>query len=228
MSDIDKEVLAELYDIITPSKVEMFDRIADDRTKHLTVVLENIHQEHNASAVLRNCDCFGIQELHVIEKDNKYKVQREIAKGAGNWVDMFNYNMGETPTLDCIKKLKKRGYKIVATTPHENDTTIYDIDIDQPMALVFGTEQKGISQEVIDNADAFVKIPMYGFTESFNISVSAAICLSVLRRRLEHSAIDWKLSDADLTRVKLKWCKKTVPRGTMVEAEIRRRILEKE
>lgn len=228
MNTIDKEVLAELYDIITPSKVEMFDRIADERTKHLTVVLENIHQEHNASAVLRNCDCFGIQELHVIEKDNKYKVQREIAKGAGNWVDMFNYNMGETPTLDCIKKLKKRGYQIVATTPHENDSTIYDIDINQPMALVFGTEQKGISQEVIEHADAFVKIPMYGFTESFNISVSVAICLSVLRKRLEESEIDWKLNDEDLTKVKLKWCKKTVPRGSMVEAEIRRRILEKE
>lgn len=130
----DKAVLNEFYEIISPSKQEMYDRIAAERTKHITVVLENIHQEHNASAVLRSCDCFGIQDLHVIEKNNQYKVQRDIALGAGRWVDLYNYDKGTQPSVDCIQKLKAQGYKIVATTPHTKDVTINDLKLDQPIA----------------------------------------------------------------------------------------------
>ena len=106
--DIDQKVLEEFYSIISPSKQEMYERISKERTKHLTVVLENIYQEHNASAVLRTCDCFGIQELHAIEKNNQYKIQRDIALGAGRWVDLYNYDQGESPTMDCINKLKNK------------------------------------------------------------------------------------------------------------------------
>jgi len=207
---IDEKVLEEFYDIVSESKKEMYDRIASQRTNHLTVVLENIHQEHNASAVLRSCDCFGIQNLHVIEKNNRYKVQRDIALGAGRWVDVFNYDQGEQPTRDCLLKLKDRGYKIVATTPHERDVTIHELPLDQPVALVFGTEKKGISKEVVELADEFVRIPMYGFTESFNISVSAALALNILRQRLEQSDLSWKLNDEEQTLLKIKWCKKNI------------------
>lgn len=224
----DQEVLKELYKIITPNKVEMFDRIAADRTKFLTVVLENVYQEHNASAVLRSCDCFGIQELHVIEKDNQYKVQRDIALGAGRWVDLFNYDQGSQPSIDCIQKMKAKGYKIVATTPHTNDVTINELDLSQPIALVFGTERRGISPEVMEMADEFVKIPMFGFTESFNISVSVAITLNVLRQRLENSSIQWKLTEEEQTLLKLKWCRKILRGGKELEDEIRRRLFEKE
>ena len=115
---IEALILSEFYDIITENKKQMFDRIAAQRTKHVTVVLENIYQEHNASAVIRSCDCFGIQELHVIEKNNAYKVQRDIALGAGRWVDMYNYDRGDSVSMDCISKLKNNGYSIVATSPH--------------------------------------------------------------------------------------------------------------
>ena len=222
---IDEKVLDEFYDIVSESKKEMYDRIASQRTNHLTVVLENIHQEHNASAVLRSCDCFGIQNLHVIEKNNRYKVQRDIALGAGRWVDVFNYDQGEQPTRDCLLKLKDRGYKIVATTPHERDVTIHELPLDQPVALVFGTEKKGISKEVVELADEFVRIPMYGFTESFNISVSAALALNILRRRLEQSDLSWKLNDEEQTLLKIKWCKKILRSGDEMEEEFRRRIL---
>lgn len=224
--DIDQKVLEEFYSIISPSKQEMYERIARDRTRHLTVVLENIYQEHNASAVLRTCDCFGIQELHAIEKDNQYKVQRDIALGAGRWVDLFNYDQGSSPTIDCITKLKNKGYKIVATTPHTKDVTINDLDLSQPIALVFGTERRGISQEIIDMADEFVKIPMYGFTESFNISVSVAITLNVLRERLEKSTYPWKLNEKEQTLLKIKWCKKILRSGNEMEDEFRKRINE--
>jgi tRNA (guanosine-2'-O-)-methyltransferase len=228
MFEEDQLVLAEFYKIITPNKQIMFDTIAANRTKHITVALENVYQEHNASAVLRSCDCFGIQELHVIEKDNQYKVQRDIALGAGRWVDMFNYNLGSQPTLDCIRALKAKGYRIIATTPHTNDITINDLQLDTPIALVFGTERKGISDEIIAEADAFVKIPMYGFTESFNISVSAALALNVLRERLEKSEINWKLSLEEQVKLKLKWCRKIVNGGQALEDEIRSRLYKKE
>lgn len=223
--NIDKKILEEFYSIISPSKQEMYDRIAENRTKHLTVVLENIYQEHNASAVIRSCDCFGIQELHVIEKNNQYKIQRDIALGAGRWVDLYNYDQGVSPTADCINKLKGKGYKIVATTPHTNDVTINELDLNEPIALVFGTERRGISEEIKEMADEFVKIPMYGFTESFNISVSVALALNTLRERLENSSIEWKLNEKEQTLLKIKWCKKILRSGNEMEEEFRKRIV---
>lgn len=201
----------------------MFDRIAAQRTKHLTVVLENVFQEHNASAVLRSCDCFGIQELHVIEKDNQYKVQRDIALGAGRWVDMYNYNLGSEVTQDCISKLKGKGYKIVATSPHA-EKTLHDLDLAQPMAFIFGTERRGISAEAEDLSDELVKIPMYGFTESFNISVSVALVLNSIRTRLEQSKLDWKLSEDEAIDLKIKWCKKILNGGDALEKHFYEKI----
>jgi tRNA (guanosine-2'-O-)-methyltransferase len=183
--------------------------------------MENIYQEHNASAVLRTCDCFGLQELHVIEKDNAYKIQRDIALGAGRWVDMYNYDDSENVTKDCLNNLKAKGYKIIATTPHTDSQTIYDLDLSQPIALVFGTERRGISEEVIEMADEFVKIPMYGFTESFNISVSAAIVLNSLRQRLEQSDLNWKLSEEEQTLLKIDWCTKILNGGDLLEKKFR-------
>jgi tRNA (guanosine-2'-O-)-methyltransferase len=158
--------------------------------------------------------------MHVIEKDNQYKVQRDIALGAGRWVDMYNYNQGNQVTKDCIDRLKSTGYTIVATTPH-TENTIYDLDLSKPIALVFGTERRGISEEVEKMADTFVKIPMYGFTESFNISVSVAIILNTLRQRLEQSLFDWKLSKEEQTALKIKWCRKILNSGDKLEKHFR-------
>jgi len=222
---LDEKVLASFYDIITENKQEMFDRIALERTNHVTVVMENIHQEHNASAVLRTCDCFGIQTLHAIEKNNTYEIQRDIALGAGNWVDLYTHSDGVNPTNTCLEELKTNGYKVVATSPHATQD-INDLDLSQPIALVFGTEKKGVSSTVEDLADELVSIPMYGFTESFNISVSAAIALNIIRRNLKHSKIDWKLSHEDQVRLKIQWCTKIIREGEIVENEIRRRHFE--
>ena len=220
-------VLEQLYPFITESKREMFDRIAADRTKHITVVLEDIVQEFNSSAVLRSCDCFGIQELHVIAEDQEFEIQREIARGAGTWVDVLPFTGNDAPAKACLQELKQKGYQIVATSPHA-EHTIDTISIEQPIALVFGTEKSGISQTIIDGADTLVKIPMYGFTESFNISVSAAVTLHHLRNRLEHSDMNWKLSHDEQVSLKIQWCTQIIRNGEKVEAEIRRRILEKE
>lgn len=222
----DEKVLDAFYNMITESKQEMYDRIASDRTKHVTVVMESISKEHNSSAVLRTCDCFGIQDLHTIDKGNHVSdPMRDIALGAANWVDMYTHDDKENATTNCLKELKEKGYKIVATTPHTN-VNISDISIDQPIALVFGTEKTGITEEVYEMADELVKIPMYGFTESFNISVSAAVALNILRNKLEESDIDWKLSHEEQVKLKIQWAAKIVRNGEKVEKEIRNRIKE--
>jgi|TARA_R110000737_G_scaffold182215_1_gene205582 tRNA (guanosine-2'-O-)-methyltransferase len=223
--NIDSLVLDEFHKIISPNKIELFDSIASLRTDYMTVVLENIYQEHNASAVLRTCDCFGVQTLHAIEKNNKYMVQRDIARGAGRWVDLKNYST-PNPTKDCLTKLKNDGYTIIATTPHENEKKMTEIPLDKPIALVFGTEGEGISQEVVNMADHFVKIPMYGFTESYNVSVSVALTLQFLRNRLENENVPFLMNEEEQTKLKIKWCTKIIREGSKIEEEIRKRILE--
>lgn len=221
MDTIESKIKDEFFKIITENKKELFTKIASERTNHITIVLENIYQEHNASAVVRSCDCFGIQELHVIEKGNAYKVQRDIALGAGRWVDMYNYDRGTTVSSDCIQKLKLRGYSIIATTPHTTET-IHSLPINQPMAFVFGTERRGLSEEMLALSDHQVKIPMYGFTESFNISVSVALVLNTIRERLEKSNFNWKLSNNEQTLLINKWCRKILNGGDQLEAHFRK------
>ena len=222
-----KKVLDGFYDIISEHKIQLFDFVASERTKHITLGIENIFQEHNASAVLRTCDCFGIQELHVIEKNNEFAINRDIALGAGRWIDVHNYR-SENPSEDCMNLLKNQGYKIVATTPHTEAFTINDLPLEQPLAIFFGTEQEGLSESVLQAADYQVKIPMFGFTESFNISVSVAILLNTLRKRLVDSDIEWKLSQEEQTYLKIEWCKKILRSGQALENEFNKQLLKKD
>lgn len=200
-----------LSSYLTEHRFHLFSKLAENRTRYLTVVLEDIYQSQNASAVLRTCDCFGIQDVHVVENYNKFDVNPKVSLGASKWLSIHNYKRGENNTLDAIERLKADGYRIVATTPHENDVNLENFELGEgKSALVFGTELKGISDTVRKNADAFLKIPMYGFTESFNISVSAAIILHDLTHRLRQSEINWKLSDAQRNELLLEWLKKSV------------------
>ncbi|MFK7784959.1 MAG: TrmH family RNA methyltransferase [Crocinitomicaceae bacterium] len=224
---MDSKVLSHLYGFLSENKRELLNRVASERTMYLTVVLEDIVKEFNSSAVLRSCDCFGVQELNIIAENQEFEVQRDIAKGSSNWVDVISYSGSNSPGTKCLQDLKKKGYKLVATSPHANKV-INEIDINQPIALIFGTERDGISENLISQADELVKIPMYGFTESFNISVSAALILNELRNRLESSDLNWKLSEKEQTELKIKWCTGIIKNGEDVEAEVRRRILEKE
>lgn len=226
---MEEKLLKALYELITPEKVEKFNQIAADRTRYMTVAVENLYQDHNASAVLRSCDCFGIQDLHIIEKDNQFSINKDIALGAGQWVDTHRYTGNSATTQECIQNLKDRGYKIIATTPHTDAHTIFDVPIDQPLALLFGTEQHGLSEEAMEMADYYVKIPMYGFTESFNISVSAALTMNELRKRLEiQDAFDWKLTEEEQIALKIKWCERVIKNPENVIKELRRRIEAKE
>jgi tRNA (guanosine-2'-O-)-methyltransferase len=217
----DAYVLQEFYKIITPNKVNMFERIAPQRSKHIVVGLENIQQDHNASAIMRTMDCLGFQELHLIEKNNNYQFQRDIALGAARWLDVMQHQQEPEPILDSIAHLRQKGYQIVATSPHIKASTPQNIDLTQPIALFFGAEKHGISEELSANADAFLHIPMYGFTESFNLSVSAALVLSALRTRLEASSLDWLLSQERQTELKISWCERILNGGPQLAQKFR-------
>ncbi|MBL4592819.1 MAG: RNA methyltransferase, partial [Flavobacteriales bacterium] len=179
--------------------------------------LEDIFQPQNASAALRTCDVFGIQDVHIIENENEYNVNPRVVHGASKWINLHKYNEKKNNTLDCINKLKSDGYKVYGTTPHTNDCLIQDIPLDTKIALMFGTEMTGLSDIAMEHVDGFVKIPMYGFTESLNISVSASICLYELSKRLKESTIDWKLSEQEKVDQLIVWAKKVVKDGTRIE-----------
>jgi tRNA (guanosine-2'-O-)-methyltransferase len=186
----------------------------------LTVVLEDIYQPHNASAVLRTCDCFGVQDVHIIENQNKYEVNPDIALGSSKWLTMIKHKGKENNTPDALQKLRDKGYRIVATTPHKNDVNLQELSIDKgPIALVFGTEMRGLTDNALTIADEFVKIPMYGFTESFNISVSAGISLFYLTEKIRNSNIDWQIPEDEKIDILLNWAQQVVKRSDLLEKE---------
>jgi len=215
-----------LYDklsaFVSDHKRALFDRIAPERTRHITVVLEDIYQAHNASAVVRTAELLGIQDLHIIENRNKYTVNPEVTLGSSKWVDMHRYRSGMDNTMACIQRLKAEGKRIVVTSPRADGTTPATIPLDQPLAFCFGTELTGASDELLAHADLHLRIPMYGFTESYNISVSAAIVLYTVMERLRTSAVDWRLdADAQLA-LKLDWARKVVHSAAHLEQHFRR------
>jgi tRNA (guanosine-2'-O-)-methyltransferase len=203
---VDLEYLHFLENIVTENRKKRFLDVLSTRTNHFTVAVEDVFQMHNTSAVMRSCEVFGIQELHVIEQRFGKKIDKEIAMGAQKWVDIVAYE-----TVDeCVKTLKSNGYQIIATTPHENDCLLADFDITKKSALFFGTERDGLSEEILDQADGFLKIPMVGFTESLNISVSAAIILQNITERLRKTDINWQLSENEILEKRLQWAKSTI------------------
>jgi tRNA (guanosine-2'-O-)-methyltransferase len=211
---IDLDYLAFLENILTDNRKEKFLKVLKDRTKHFTIAVEDVFQMHNASAVMRSCEVFGIQELHVIEERYGKKIDKEIAMGAQKWVDISTYDS----VTNCIDTLKNKGYQIIATTPHENDCLMEDFDITKPSALFFGTERDGLSEEILRRADGFLKIPMVGFTESLNISVSASIIIQNLTNRLRNSDVDWQLTDEEILIKRLDWARKSIKDIKRIEA----------
>ncbi len=216
---MNQELIEHMAQFMSEHKQELFHEILAKRTRHLTVMIENVYQPHNASAVLRSCDCFGVQDVHIVENTNEYTVNPQVALGASKWLTIHKYNQKENNTVDCIQALKKQGYKVLATTPHTDDCMLSDVDVAQKTALMFGTEGDGLSDVALEHADGFVRIPMYGFTESFNISVSAALCLYDFTERLRKTDLDWSLSEAEKQTLYLDWTKKVVKKSDLIEAE---------
>jgi tRNA (guanosine-2'-O-)-methyltransferase len=196
---------------ITPRRKTLFQEKIAHRTYHITVVVEDIYQERNASAVVRSAECFGVQSVHIIENHNEYKIAKGIAKGADKWVDLHIYDQKEQNNTEvCLQSLKAQGYRLVATTPHQDDCYIHELDLHYPTAFIMGGEKDGLTPTAMEMADAYVKIPIYGFTESFNLSVATAIILYESTRRLHQSDIKWQLSEELRLRKLIEWTLKSV------------------
>ncbi|MBV6404381.1 MAG: RNA methyltransferase [Flavobacteriales bacterium] len=216
----DRELLDRLGAFITPHKRALFDRLAPQRTRHVTVVLEDLYQAHNASAVLRTCDLLGIQEVHAIEAHNRFTANKEIALGSDKWATVHRY-AGPDGALACIGALRASGHRIVATTPHAEAWTPEDVPIDRPIAFCFGTELHGLSDTLLGSCDGTLRIPMHGFTESYNISVSAAIVLYTVMTRLRRSTVAWQPDEATITALKLQWTRAALHDATAIEQRLR-------
>ena len=217
MEKFNQELLTYLEGFLTENRKEGFLRVLKNRTKHFTIAMEDVYQLHNTSAVMRSCEVFGIQEFNVIEQKFGKRIDTEIAMGAQKWVDVNRFNTVQS----CIDEMKAKGYQIIATTPHNDSCMLHEFDILKPSALFFGTERNGLSEEVIQQADGFLKIPMVCYTESLNISVSAAIISQDITNRLRQSNIDWKLSEEEVLEKRLDWTGKSIKDIEFIERKFR-------
>jgi len=208
---VDLKYTEYLEQFVTEKRRTLFEKVLDERTRHFTVAIEDIYQPHNASAVVRSCEIFGVQDVHVIQNKYKFYASNQVAKGAQKWLDFKLFKEKDTNnTLACIEDLRSRGYKIIATTPHNESCVLEDFDITQKSAFFFGVEKEGLSKDVMDNADGYLKIPMVGFTESLNISVAAAIILQSMNEKLKKSNVDWKLSEDEKNILYQEWLEKSI------------------
>ena len=209
-SQIRQELILHLEQFVTEPRQTRLKEVLRQRTRHITVVLEDLYQTQNISAVMRSCECYGIQDAYIVENRNEFNVHKDISMGADKWLTLHQYPHAEHNMKHCIEDLHAKGYTVVATLPDEKMKTIFDVPVEQKTAFLFGTELTGLSDEAVQYADYNVLIPMYGFTESFNISNSAAIILSHTAERLRHSEVPWRLSDAEYDELYFDWLQKSI------------------
>lgn len=215
--------IAFLKNHITSERYRKIRHYAELRTRYLTVVLEDIYYSQNLSAIIRTCDCLGIQDVHVIGRESAARINSTVALGSSKWVDTHRHT--DTPKARVIALLKSNGYRIVATVPGDDSVPLVDFDIEAgPVALLFGRELPGLSEETIAAADERLKIPMYGFSDSFNISVSAGIILHHLNHRLRNSDIAWRISKDETRELIYRWVRSSTRKGAKLEEEYSLRL----
>ncbi|MCD4709774.1 MAG: RNA methyltransferase [Bacteroidales bacterium] len=218
MDQLMLDLIEHMSGCVTENRLVLFKKALAERTRYITVLLEDIYQSQNASAVLRTCDCTGIQDVHIVEERNEYEINRDVALGADRWLSLHYYNEGSDNICRCIESLKREGYRIVATSPHKEGSAPENFDLEKgKAALMFGTELNGLTERALELADEHIRIPMVGFTESYNISVSAAITLYTLRKRLEVSSLEWKIAEEEQSELLLNWLRTTIKMSGEIE-----------
>ncbi|MFW6248876.1 MAG: TrmH family RNA methyltransferase, partial [Bacteroidota bacterium] len=187
-----------LSGFVTKNRWNLIQQKSKERTRYIAVLLEDIYQSHNASAVLRTCDCFGVQDIHIVENQNKYIINPDVTVGASAWVNVNKYRNCQYNTIEAIQDLKKKGYRIVATSPHVNGCSPEQFNLSKgPAVFAFGKELHGLSEDLMEQADEYLCIPTIGFTESLNLSVSAAIVLYSMFLKLRSSDINWQMDEEE-------------------------------
>ncbi|MBV5335412.1 MAG: RNA methyltransferase [Sulfuricurvum sp.] len=218
---MDAELIQFLSGFVTPERLRLFNKILSLRTNYLTVVLEDLYQTQNTSAVVRTADCFGIQNVHVIENKHVFDVNPDVVRGASNWISVIRHNGAAMNTPEALRKLRQEGYRIVVATPHDHDVDLESFDMGKgKAALVFGCERPGLTEWAMKEADEYMKIPMVGFTESLNVSVAVAVTLHHLTHQLRnHMDIDWHLTDNEKQEILLDWLRTSIKRVDLLEAK---------
>ena len=181
-----------LSGFMLPGREKVLRETLANRTRYMTICLENTYHPQNASALVRNCEAFGIQDVHTVETVCRFTPNANIVRGTDKWVDIRKHP--DTPSL--VGDLRARGYRIVATSPHADDRTPETFDVEAgPFALFFGTEHAGISEEVV---------------ASLNVSASAAILLYLLSSRLRAGGVPWRIPETERDEILLRWMRSTV------------------
>jgi len=211
-------LITHLEQFVTCNKRDKITQILKHRTRYVTLVLEDIYQPQNASATLRTSECLGIQDIYIIENLNRYRVNPDVVLGAAKWLTLHRFNQkDQNNTPDCLQMLREKGYSLVATSPETGGIKLEDIPLDRPLAFLFGNEENGLTQEAFETTDMRLRLPMYGFTQSYNISVSVAIMLSNIITRLQNSEITWLLTDVEKRELTLEWYRLIVDRSDVIE-----------
>jgi len=213
----DKMVISVLSGLITEKRLNRFEEILSLRTKYFAIGLEDIYYSQNASAVLRTCECFGVQDIHVIENYNSYNINPMVVKGSDKWLTIRRYNQSENNSNETVKSLKSEGYRIVATSLNKKSVELADFDVERgKFIILFGNEHQGVSKDMMKCADEYLKIPMCGFTQSLNLSVSAGIIISLLMQKIRNSNINWQLSPQEKESILAQWLKNSVKNSQMI------------
>jgi tRNA (guanosine-2'-O-)-methyltransferase len=208
-------MLSRLYDLLsehlTEHKRNLFERILAERTKHVTLVMEDLYQAQNTSAIQRSAESFGVQDLHIIENKHTFSHHRRISKGSSDWLTMHRYNeAGKNNTEVCLQALKSKGYQIVVTALHEKTIALHEVDLSRKTAVLVGTELSGASETAMQLADVYMKIPTVGFTESLNVSVASAIIMQHLTQRMRDENLSWQMTNDEKLQLKIEWAKRSI------------------
>lgn len=215
MTQAEIETRIEYYSrFLTDRRLARLKQVAVARTRSVSLVLEDVRNPFNATAVTRTCEGLGIHELHVVENEYTFQLNPGVTQGASKWLDMKRWReKGRDNTRDCLESLRERGCLLVATSPHRSGYTPDSLPLDRAVAVVFGHEKTGVSETAFSTCDATLRLPMYGFVESFNLTVSAGICLSRLRERLEAESPDTvRIPEIEQRELLLQWIEWSVPR----------------
>lgn len=220
MTEREKALLKYFLPLLTEGRKAQLRKVLEQRTSRVTAVLENLFHAQNASAVLRTCEALGIQDVNIVtESYGGYTVNPDVVVGASKWLSLHEYSSSQA----CLSALREQGYKIVATSPR-GKKELSELDVSDKTAFIFGAEAVGVSEWAMEQADETVAIPMFGFTESFNVSVSAALCLRDFTFRLRKEATDWQLPEARKERLYLEWVRNSIRRVEDVERYFEEKI----
>lgn len=207
---IPKDRLQETFDylkqFLTDERLSKIEHFSKESSDFVLPVMEDVYQFRNAAAIVRSVEACGFHHVVALEEENVFNPNLKVTKGAETWVQVEKM----PNNLDSLKEIKSRGYRILAVSPEKNAAMLPDYEVKEPIALVFGTELEGVSDEILDFADETLAIPMFGFTKSFNVSVAAAICMYELKQKLMKSGIEYKLSDQKLLEMKIRWAKNSI------------------